>query len=277
MIANKDFKKLMEDEGAVVIPFLFQEELAEVIEFYKAMREEYTFQFTNGMHMTLWHSDLAFKQKVKEHLVPLLQPAFERNFSNYRRLNNVFIVKQANTTGAFAVHNDWSIVDESLYTSINVWIPLQNTTPDNGALWVIKGSHKIDMPVRGGGALLPDFTSLEKTFEPYIVPLNVVAGEAILFYHKTIHGSYPNTSNEDRVVCTSSLIPQEATLQICFQKDKGSPLEIYEPEDDFNYKYNNLLEDSNSFIPGRLVKRLNKSFQQRTLTEADILPYIIAP
>lgn len=275
MLLNEETNALMEREGVAVIPFLLPSELEEAKNFYREIKQQYPLQFTHGMHMTLWHSDVAFKLKVQNGLLRILNAAYERNFSNCRKLNNIFMVKQAHTRGEFAMHSDWSIVDETKYRSINVWIPLQDTTPQNGALWVLKGSHKIDMPIRGGGALLPDFSELAEPLKAFCQPLPAKAGEAILFYHKTIHGSYANTSNSDRVVCTFSVIPQQASLRICFQKEKDSPLEIHEPPDDFNYKYNDLLNDTNTFAPGRQPVEVHPPYRQKKLTMDDILPYMI--
>jgi len=275
MLRNKQVEQVMEREGVAIIPFLLHDELTQVNAFYSELKQDYKLEFTNGMHMTLWHSDLGFKQKVKDRLLQLLQPAFERNFINCRRLNNIFMVKKAHTTGEFVMHNDWSVVDESKYRSINVWIALQDIVPHNGGLWVLKGSHKIDMPIRGGGALLPNFNAIAEQLKPYCVPVSAKAGEAVLFYHKTIHGSYPNTSDTDRAVCTFSIIPKQAELQICFQKEIDSPLEIYQPEDDFNYKYNNLLEDTNTFAPGKHPVKVYASYQQKQISAEDILQHLL--
>ncbi len=264
----------MERDGVAVIPFLLPAELEEVKFFYAEVKQTQPLQFTHGMHMTLWQSDVSFKLKVQNGLLKMLNPAYERNFSNCRRLNNIFMVKQAHTPGEFAMHNDWSIVDETKYSSINVWIPLQDTTIENGALWILKGSHHIDMPVRGGGALLPDFSALEQPLKKYCQPVTAKAGQAILFYHKTIHGSYPNITGTDRAVCTFSVIPQNAALRICFQKNKDSPLEIHEPADDFNYKYNDLLNDTNTFAPVKNPKEVHRSYVSKQITVDDVLPFI---
>jgi len=271
MLVDTNANKALEQDGALVIPFLMASELEAVVDFYNTIQQEYELKYTHGMHMTLWHSDVSFKLKIQNGLLQLLQAAYLRNFTECRRLNNIFMVKQSHTEGDFAIHNDWSIVDETKYTSINVWIPLQDVTQENGGLWVLKGSHKIDMPYRGGGALLPDFTIFDKELKPYRCTMNVKAGEALLFYHKTIHGSYPNKSDQDRVVCTFSIIPQEAALQICFQKDENSPLEIHEPMDDFNYKYNDLLNDTNEFAPTKESKEIYHSFKQKTILASDII------
>lgn len=277
MLLHHNITRELEHRGVATIPFLHPDELAAVRAFFAQLQSEHELHYTHGMHMTLWHSDLSFKQIIKEALTKLLQPAFERNFANCRRLNNIFIVKRAHTTGEFAMHNDWSIVDESKYKSINVWIALQDTTPQNGGLWILEGSHKIDMPIRGGAALLPRFEHIAEELKPYYTPINVQAGEAVLFYHKTIHGSYPNQTKKDRVVCTFTIIPSEAPLQICFQKDENSPLEIYEPADDFNYKYNDLLEDTNTFAPGKHPMKVYPPYKQKTHNLSTILDLIQKP
>jgi hypothetical protein len=275
MIQNKEVEQLMQKEGVAVIPFLFPEELEKLRAFFNEIQAQYDLQYTHGMHMTLWHSDVDFKLKIQNGLLEILDAAYHRNFAGCRRLNNIFMVKQAGTVGEFAAHNDWSIVDESIFSSINIWIPLQDVTTENGALWVLKGSHKIDMPIRGGGALLPDFKVIDESLKEYREPIDARAGDAILFYHKTVHGSYPNKSNKDRVVCTFSIIPQESTLQIWFQLDEHSPLEIHRPADDFNYKYKDLLNDTNSFAPTKEPYLRQSPYKQKKVVIEEILPLLI--
>ncbi|MFN8321311.1 MAG: phytanoyl-CoA dioxygenase family protein [Chitinophagales bacterium] len=263
--------------GVVVIPFLTPQELEQTRQLYQEIATQYALQFTNGMHMTLWHSDPVFKNKVKTGLLHTMQAAYERHFTNSRWLNNIFMVKQAHTTGEFAMHSDWSIVDETQYSSINVWITLQDVNETNGGLWVLQGSHHMNLPIRGGGALLPDFSEVAEPLKPFCVPVNARAGEAVLFYHKTVHGSYPNQSDTDRVVSTFSVIPAQAPLQIYFQKDENSPLEIHRPPDDFNYKYNNLLEDNRHNGPSPVPVAVQPPYVQKKIKPEDILPFIVKP
>ncbi len=275
MLKNRDHLSLLRSDGAVVFPFLLPKELESIRDFYNSIRNAYDLPFTQGMHMTLWHKDHIFKRSIQDGILSRLQAAYDRHFTASRRLNNIFIIKQAHTDADFAMHNDWSVVDEEKYESLNVWIPLEDTTTANGALWVIKGSHKMDMPLRGGGALLPDFSQVSEALSDYKTFLPARAGDAIVFYHKTVHGSGPNMTGTDRVICTFSLLPSGAALRICFQRDVDSPLEIYEPPDDFNYYYDDLLSDTNLRGPAGGIKEVHPPYKQKKITMDDILPHIV--
>jgi hypothetical protein len=275
LLKDKHNAEKMAREGVVVIPFLTPEELAALQSFYRAITQQYALQFTHGMHMTLWHSDLEFKQRIRAGLQQILAPAYQRSFENCRQVNIIFMVKQGHTTGEFAMHHDWSIVDETRFESINVWIPLQDTSPQNGGLWVLKGSHKLNVPIRGNGPLMISLEELEEELAKHKHPIVAKAGEAVLFYHKTIHGSYPNQTAEERVISTFTILPTEAKLRICFQKTTDSPLEVYEPADDFNYKYNDLLNENSINAPGKIPAETIYPFAQQKVTLNDILPHLL--
>ena len=66
-------------DGVVVIPFLTPEEVEQTRQLYHQITTQHTLQFTNGMHMTLWHSDPAFKNKVKTGLLQIMQAAYKRH------------------------------------------------------------------------------------------------------------------------------------------------------------------------------------------------------
>jgi hypothetical protein len=97
-------------------------------------------------------------------------------------------------------------------------------------------------------------------------PACVKAGTAVIFYHRVIHGSPPNQTNTDRIVAALSIVPEKVPLQIFFQKDKESPLEVYRPHDEFIYDYENVRDDTSKIPPGKQPVELRKSYQSVTLT-----------
>jgi len=47
------------------------------------------------------------------------------------------------------VHQDMTLVDESKFSGINIWVPLVDLTEKNGVLQVLPGSHRIFPRYRG--------------------------------------------------------------------------------------------------------------------------------
>jgi hypothetical protein len=113
-------------------------------------------------------------------------------------------------------------------------------------LWVIKRSHLLDTKIRGSGILMPDYYQVKDLIEKHKYPVNVKRGEAVLFYHNTLHGSFPNTTNKRRVICSFSVIPKTAPFRLYFQNKPNTNLELYEPPDDYWFDYEDLLSAVNS-------------------------------
>ena len=62
---------------------------------------------------------------------------------DYKMFMGSFIVKHNDKNSELGVHQDMTLVDESIYTGINVWAPLCDTNEKNGTLYLIPKSHKI--------------------------------------------------------------------------------------------------------------------------------------
>ncbi|NBX81404.1 MAG: hypothetical protein EBQ94_13710 [Flavobacteriales bacterium] len=250
MFKNQDYAETLVKEGVVKIPFLSNEQLQKLNEFYFEMHPDDDLPaLYDGIHMTIWHSDLEYKFKIRDNIKLIIAKAFEDNFLNYRALSHQFIVKKQGSVTTFPIHQDWSIVDENKFFSLNIWIPLHDVDASNGAMWIVKGSHKIDRKIRGAGILFPDYTKMFSELKPFMTSYDMKAGEALIFYHSTIHGSPCNQSENSRKVVQVSLLPKEAIKQIFFQKDEFSLLEIHYPKDDFSFEYNSIREESLSIPP----------------------------
>ncbi len=248
----------LEKNGYVIIPFLNTDEVQALNACYAHIHNnEEPPHFIENIHMTTWCKDADYKKNVSTSLTTVFAEASERFFKNYRRLNNVFIVKKSGQQTTFKVHQDWNVVDETKYQSVNVWVPLHDVDESTGALWVLKGSHKINRPIRGAGYLFPDYGNYTKELEKAAISVKLKAGEAIVFYHSVIHGSPPNLASKNREAACFSVIPKEAPLCIYFQPTKEAQLEVYKPEDNFMYQYSELRKQAHINPPSdNVVKTL---------------------
>jgi Phytanoyl-CoA dioxygenase (PhyH) len=250
LFKDKILQTELEQNGFVIIPFLNADEVKKLNEFYSEVHKgEEPPYFVEEIHMTTWCENENYKKTISENLNAQFENASEKYFQNYRRLNNVFIVKKSGKDTTFKVHQDWSVVDETKYQSVNVWIPLHNVNETSGALWVLKGSHKLNRKIRGAGYLFPDYGNYTVELEKAAISVKLKAGEAIVFYHSVIHGSPPNLSNKNREAACFSVIPKNAPLCIYFQPKEGVNLEVHEPSDDFMFRYKELRKESHMLPP----------------------------
>lgn len=275
LFKDKTRQAELEENGFVIIPFLDEAELGHLNQFYATVHDNAEPPgFIDHIHMTTWCADSDYKKKISSGLTEVFTNACEAYFKNYRRLNHVFIIKKNQQQSVFKVHQDWNVIDETKYQSVNVWVPLHDVDETSGALWILKGSHRINRKVRGAGYLFPEYGPYFDKLEKAAVSVKLKAGEAIVFYHSVIHGSPPNISERNRLAACFSVIPKEAPLCIYFQKNETDQLEQHEPDDDFIYKYNHLRSESSLIPPTQKPVLLHAPFINKKVSEAEINLFI---
>lgn len=247
LFQNAELEEQLFDKGFTVLPFFTDEQIEQLRHFYETVHPGTGVNKDgrlNGIHMTTWASNSSYKLFVGEFIRHMFDNSCKRYFKDHRHLNHVFIAKESGNGTEFNVHQDWSVVDENVHYSINIWCPLHDVTKENGALWILPGSHRIDQPIRGAGYLFPDYISDMGKLRENVRCIDMKAGEALVFFHATIHGSPPNNSCKNRVVACCTVIDQQAPLRTYFQRSADAPLEVYEPQDDFMYDYRDIMNDS---------------------------------
>lgn len=258
LFQNQKTEEELFERGYVVLPFFNSEQVEQLRHFYQTVHPGTGVNrdgYLHGIHMTTWASNSNYKLFVGEFVRHIFDSACKKWFKNHRHLNHVFIAKEPGSQTEFNVHQDWSVVDENEHYSINIWCPLNDVSKENGALWILPGSHRIDQPVRGAGCLFPDYTADMEVLRENVQCIDVKAGEALVFFHATIHGSPPNLSDSTRVVACCTVIDEVAPLRTFFQRNDEAPLEVYEPEDTFMYDYRDIMHEAVLRPPqGKLVE-----------------------
>jgi hypothetical protein len=99
-------------------------------------------------------------------------------------------------------------------------------------------------PYRGVSFPQP-FDNISDLVRQYLVPVEVKAGEILLFDNRLVHNSVVNGSGSDRIVVMSGIFPTEAKIIRCYKDmaKTGNQLEIIEEEDDFLLTYQNFFHD----------------------------------
>ncbi|MFN8236832.1 MAG: phytanoyl-CoA dioxygenase family protein [Chitinophagales bacterium] len=248
-----DIQQELSQNGFVKISFLDAEQLSSLRTHYNEYLEMDT-PFINGIHMSTWMSDIKKKLLLRDSIEKILKKSFDQYFTDYKVSNTTFIVKKKHKVSNFPLHQDWSFVDEEKFEALNVWIPLQDTTIYNGGLYVIPGSHKLSNKVRGAGMLSVDYTPYHKQLKPYLTPVSLKAGEALLFYYAVIHGSPDNKQASDRVIVSTSVMPLQAPMIVNYYNQQQHTTEQYAMPDDFVYLYDDIKTQSTTQPPkGMLI------------------------
>jgi len=208
-----------------------------------------------SFYISQWSDNKEMKFKINDAVQKVLVPKAQQYLNNYDPVFAVFGVKHPQPDSAMYLHGDWTHVDETKFRTVNVWCPLQEITPTNGAVCLLKGSNRLFNYIRG--AAIPDtFHHIgEKNLMPYLDDIYLNAGDALMWDHTIIHGSRTNTSDSPRVAAIVNMRPAESTFYLYFANPPENPktIEVYAPPSDFfltNDSANNpeLVKQSSTFI-----------------------------
>ncbi|MFT4543879.1 MAG: hypothetical protein ACI9EQ_000329 [Bacteroidia bacterium] len=259
LFRDSALEKQLLDVGYIVAPFFLESELEEIQNFYFNIHPDEKINLQgamNGIHMTTWSGNYGYKKMVERFLENSFSKGCARLLKDHRIFNSVFIAKEKGNSTQFTLHQDWTVVDESKDYSINIWVPLKDVDENNGAVWLIPNSHKLEQPIRGAGCLHTGYNEQIKELENHLQCVKVKAGEALIFFHTTVHGSPANLQEGRRVVACCTAVRKSAELRTFFQPHEDSPLEVYRPEDNFVFEYEDVMNQAASMAPkGELLEK----------------------
>jgi Phytanoyl-CoA dioxygenase (PhyH) len=166
-------------------------------------------QVQEGFHHTL-ELDLEVRAQVHAFLTERYAQKLREVVPAFRSVFSVFVSKGRGDDGLVWPHQDSSFVDERTARSLNVWIPLTDTTAKNGALGVVKGTQRLPHTIRGTN-VNPEMLSPDQV-APYLTLLPMRAGDAVIYDHRVVHTSAPNRSQCVRAAISMHLVPDDAKL-----------------------------------------------------------------
>ena len=147
-------------------------------------------------------------------------------FPDYTYFTGHFMVKAANANHEFALHQDWNIVDESKYKSYQIWVPLQPTYPANGGMFVVPYSHRFFNNYRSGSFDIPRI-AFAPGFKPIVTDLEVPSGDILIYQNALFHGSYGNTTGDNRVVVIANFVEKRAPTYYFHKSATDGLAELY--------------------------------------------------
>lgn len=232
ILLNPTHDAQLKRNGFIVFDMLNADELQRLKSCYAKWHPEPPEEF----YKSYFSPNKEYKEDVENLILELFTPKLKHYFSGYIPFGAMFVVKPQGERGHFPPHQDWSFVDERTNWSLNMWCPLTDVDATNGNMQMLPGSHTFLHTIRGSST--PDqYEGQKELVQPYMVDIPMKAGEAIFFFHSIIHGSTPNTSENERVSIGLSLVEQCAPLFYYYTHRDTSKTEVFETSTDFYRQY----------------------------------------
>jgi hypothetical protein len=254
ILKDNSLQQILEDDGFVKISLFKPEEAGDLLECYSKYAPQHSLRENEFHHTTHYTKDWRLIENVSRDLRHFLATRLDTVFCDYSVLGAAFIMKSAGEKTEFVPHQDWTLMDEEKYYSLNLWIPLHEVTGNNGMLRFLKGSHKLVRNLR----MPPDFPNLYGNVMDLVYPqLTTVPlkfGEAVVFDCGTLHGSFPNNSNDFRKSVIVGIYSKDAEFKFYYNTNReNSLIEEYDikPEEFMTFAVG---ERPNNRKPDRLFK-----------------------
>ena len=223
-----------EKDGFVVIPFLNEAEANKLSSFFYELHNNVPENF----YSTTFNASPEFKGRINEETNNVFGSKIDGLLTGIKKLGSSFLCKAPGAGGKMPVHQDWTVVDESKFCSVTIWIPLVDTNEKNGAIRVLCGSHKFTDTLRAP-TLPSEYAALQDEIWNEMELLPMKAGEAFIFNHALLHASSVNTTDKERLAITYGVIPTEARLML-YHLNENKKLEKYLMPDDMFQRYHNI-------------------------------------
>jgi hypothetical protein len=235
ILSDEQLDKKLLEEGYVVIPFLNEDEVSALVNFYYVHHAKEQ----DGMYATAHVPDVDFRMKMNDYIKEVFVRAIAQTFINHTALGGSYIAKGKGAKGTLQPHQDWNIVDEEKFRSFNIWVPLVDLNDGNGVIKVLPRSHGWLTTYRSAN-ISSAYCNLNDLLWQKMQPLYMKKGEALIYDHRLLHASGENTSDEIRLAAVYGIIPAESKM-LYFHKADDKTIEVFESNPEF-FLYGNIFE-----------------------------------
>lgn len=218
--------------GYVVIDFLTTMEVDELLNEI----EKKTQWVKEGFVSSVYAPDISFRMWANDLLEPFANRLLSKYMIEYIVSIGTLMLKGSGKSSAMYPHQDWTVVDETQYASFNIWIPLVDVDFKNGAMSIMRGSHKLPFTIRGSN--IPQAFDNAECFTPdKLTYMPMKAGQALIYDHRCVHVSPPNNSGKLRPACAIGVVPKDTIAFHCFYDNLQNKLYRYRADKHFFYKH----------------------------------------
>jgi hypothetical protein len=243
---EEDHQSQFIEKGYVQLPLISQKDAQQLVDDIMSLEPGDGFnpsgdsEFnTATYHCTFLDSNLEYKKEANRLMAEAFQGVIDRYLKDFRIVTANFYVKPPGR-GKFTIHQNWHIAPEIKDTTLTIWCPLVDVSPENGTLKMVEGSHKI-IPNIPTAKEPPFYTHFEDVLqEKYLKPLTLKAGDGVIFDDHLIHGSDENLSDKNRIAVQIALVPKEVPpVHYHLDPEDSGRFEILATDEDF-YIYNTI-------------------------------------
>ncbi|MES2622259.1 MAG: phytanoyl-CoA dioxygenase family protein [Bacteroidota bacterium] len=229
MFRDQALQDAFEKNGFVVVPFYTEQEIQELKELYYNLHPK----DEKGFFPSTFSKDKHYRATADAEIKRIGTRAMDSYLEDVKVICGSFIVKSPGPESAMCVHQDMTLVDESKFTGINIWVPLIELTDKNGAIEVLPGSHRI-YPTYRGSTVPGIYDEVSEQIKPYLQKLYLKEGEAVFFDQSIIHYSEANISYEIRIVTNTYFTHKNAAFRTAYwNSDFGNKVELFDQADTF--------------------------------------------
>ncbi|MEI7886391.1 MAG: phytanoyl-CoA dioxygenase family protein [Actinomycetes bacterium] len=231
--------------GYVVMPLLSLGQVEQLVSGYDSIAEslggasrpeDYNDTYAE---FSIIHSRPEFRRQAFDLITSVLGPEAQKVLVDYRPLIANFVNKLPGT-GVVPTHQNLSVVDESRYASVSVWVALVDCVLDNGAMSLLEGSHR-SLRSRRGMWAYQAFGGIEQAIMGELLTrVEVPAGHAVILDDALVHYSPPNQTDHRRLAIQLVMAPQEVkTLwhQQVGTNEDGLDVQVWEIDERFFFEF----------------------------------------
>lgn len=253
---DDDLQSQLDEKGYVLIDnALSDEQMDRLEEFYMGtltVRQDKDFANISSVH------DDNIRVNMTRVIVGEFESFVNQYFDDHHQVAGHFIAKHPGPNTALNVHQDFSIVDESQYRSVTIWVPLVDVVEDEiGLLEVLEGSHKLENEYRShtlktpysrvlnefafcdtDSSLMPTANEqrLGKALQGAFKAIPVKRGQCLVFDTKLLHRSSALKKDIIRIAAAGLVAPKEAELYHYFGTPDGE-IKQYQVDKSFFTQY----------------------------------------
>ncbi len=243
---NPLIQQSFSEPGYITLPLLDETDIEKLLQHFN----RHSGQYQTPFHTSHFSTDKHYKREVHDAITEIVFPKVEPLLADYRPAFANFMIKNPGSDYFMPLHADWAYVDENLFRSVAVWIPLVDTTEENGCLGVIEGSHKVMNIIRGPRIQQSSYEHDKDWVKRWGKLLPMKAGEAVIYDHALLHYSPPNRTASIRPAINLSIVPKAAEIIHFCIPEGAAEIEVYRVDDcSFYMNYDNFKRpESNSLI-----------------------------
>lgn len=230
---NPELQKKYEEDGYAIVKNVLN--TAEI----EQLKKLFDIHYFHNKPYTMWNSicDTPHDKAplVSSQIIDIVKPNLDKLFKNYVCPVGTFLVKNPTPTSTVRLHRDFSIQDETEFSYQNIWIPLVDTTPKNGQLYVLKKSHSFfnyPLPHNAPWPYIEHENILLENSD--IVEAN--AGDMVIYNDKMLHGSSDNLTDRPRPVVHFGLLHPDAKILYYYLNENTQEVTIYETPSSFFFE-----------------------------------------